>query len=115
MVDPLDPLAPVHRAERRSGRERRAKADASGAPANLPSVVAVEDEPTELPPPPPPKTASDSAAAFAAQLLGQPGQKRGLRVGKPLLDAAKSAYARTEYSGPADRRPPAGHATRKDI
>lgn len=113
MADPLDPLGPVLRAERRSGRERRGKADASGAPANLPVIAAAEDEATELPPPP--KSASDPAAAFAAQLLGQPGQKRGLRGGKPLLDAAKTAYVRTEYSGPADRRPPAGAATRKEI
>lgn len=53
--------------------------------------------------------------AFAAQLLGQPGQKRGLRAGPPAIDAARTAYKKTEYSGPADRRPPAGGAARKEI
>ena len=45
---------------------------------------------------------------FAAQLLGSGGQRRGLKGGAPVLDEARSAYLRTEWSGRADRRPPAG-------
>lgn len=113
MADPLDPLGAIKRIERRSGQERRAKTAADGAPANLP--VPVEEEPEAQTAAPPPKASADSAAAFAAHLLGQPEQKRGLRGGPPVLEAAKTAYKKTEYSGPADRRPAKGRATRTEI
>jgi hypothetical protein len=48
------------------------------------------------------------AGAYDAQLLGQDGAKRGLKGGAPLLDAARAAYLDAEFSGEADRRPPAG-------
>jgi hypothetical protein len=54
-------------------------------------------------------------AAFAAQLIGQDGQRRGLRAGPSLMDAARDAYNRTEWSGRADRRARAGRRTREDI
>ena len=47
--------------------------------------------------------------------MGQSGQKRGLRGGPPVLDAARSAYLGTEYSGAAERRPVAGKAAKTDI
>ena len=50
----------------------------------------------------------DAASAYSAQLLGQDGQKRGLRAGAEAIDAAKSLYNRTEWSGARDRRAPAG-------
>ena len=53
-------------------------------------------------------TCVDAAAAFAAQQLGQAGQKRGLRGGPPVLDAARSAYLGAEYSGSNERRPQPG-------
>jgi len=59
--------------------------------------------------------ASAGAGAFEAQLLGQDGQKRGLRGGKPVLDHAKGAYLDAEYSGRADRRPPRGILTKTEI
>ena len=46
--------------------------------------------------------------AFSAQVLGQGGQKRGLKGGKPVLDGARSAYLEAEWSGPDDRRLSAG-------
>ena len=55
------------------------------------------------------------AGAFDAQVLGQDGQKRGLKGGAPVLDAARSAYLGTEYSGEADRRPAAGIIMRSKI
>lgn len=54
-------------------------------------------------------------AAFEAQILGQPGVKRGLRGGQAVLDHARAAYLGTEYSGPADRRPPSGVVARKKV
>ena len=47
-------------------------------------------------------------AVYAAQLLGQDGQRRGLQGGQPVLQAARGAYLETEFSGQGDRRPPAG-------
>jgi hypothetical protein len=47
-------------------------------------------------------------AVYAAQLLGQDGQKRGLKGGTPVLAAARVAYLETEYSGADDRRPSVG-------
>jgi hypothetical protein len=64
------------------------------------------------------KTAPGKAAAdpaFSAQLLGQDGQKRGLRGGAPVLNAARSTYLGNEYSGDADRRPRKGGAKVEDV
>lgn len=52
---------------------------------------------------------------FSAQVMGQDGQRRGLRAGPSLLDIARDAYNRTEYSGSYDRRARKGRATRTDI
>jgi len=47
--------------------------------------------------------------------MGQGGQKRGLRGGQEVLDAARSTYLGTEYSGHADRRPRAGVIRKTEI
>lgn len=60
------------------------------------------------PPVPPPAT-------FAAQVLGQPGKKRGLRGGPEVLDNARSTYLSREYSGPNDRRPEPGIRKKTEI
>ena len=54
-------------------------------------------------------------AGFAAQMLGQGGQKRGLRGGPETLDRARSTYLGAEWSGPADRRPRPGRITKTEI
>ncbi len=54
-------------------------------------------------------------AAFEAQRLGQGGARRGLRGGLPVLAEARSAYLRTEWSGPADRRPTPGAALKAEV
>ena len=55
-------------------------------------------------------------ALVADGLLEQaPGQKRGLRGGPPVLDAARSAYLGAEYSGAAERRPKTGKTAKTDI
>ena len=43
-------------------------------------------------------------AGFAAQMLGAAGQRRGLKGGAPVLQAARRAYLEAEWSGPGDRR-----------
>lgn len=58
---------------------------------------------------------SPAPAAFVAQQMGQSGQKRGLRGGPPVLDAARSAYLGAEYSGAAERRPKTGKTAKTDI
>jgi hypothetical protein len=45
-----------------------------------------------------------SEAEFSAQMLGQDGQRRGLRAGPSQLDVARDAYNRIEWSGSYDRR-----------
>ncbi len=52
---------------------------------------------------------------FAAQLIGQTGQKRGLRGGPSVLQAARTAYLGAEYCGDYDRRPPLGLVKRTAI
>lgn len=113
MTEPIDPtrgvaaVGPVE--ERRSGerrsRDRRVKerrADAAAGKASLP-VAAKPPRATK-----PDQDPAAAAAAFAAQLMGQTGQKRGLKGGPKVLESARSAYLEAEYSGPADRRLPAG-------
>lgn len=58
--------------------------------------------------------ASTASASFAAQLLGQPGVKRGLKGGPEIIDGARSAYLETKFLG-ADRRLPKGVIARKDL
>ena len=51
---------------------------------------------------------SREAGAFAAQVIGQPGVRRGLREGEPALARARTAYLSAEWRGTDDRRPDAG-------
>lgn len=76
-------------------------------------AIFVEEEP--LAPPRPQASRRNPYAAFAAHLMGQAGQKRGLRGGQEVLDTARSTYLGTEFSGPADRRPKAGLIKKTDI
>ncbi len=113
MTSPVDPIRGVsfeRRVKERREAERRqahAKAEASAEiepQANLPVPAG----------PPSPEVSMDqsAAAALAAQLLGQGGQKRGLRGGPPVLQGARAAYLEAEWSGPNDRRKPAGRITK---
>ena len=108
MNGPIDPV-------RRSGPARRAlpaprEADRHETEDEV--VFVVEDEPPPARPEPPRR---DGFAAFAAQVMGQSGQKRGLRGGQEVLDTARSTYLGTEYSGEADRRPKAGLLKKTNI
>ena len=104
MTERLDPTRPY--GDRRQFDRRREDRDAptpeAEAGSNLPVPVSGVHAHEHTSPPP-----LDGQAAFAAQLLGQPGVKRGLKA-PGTVETARSAYLETEYSGPADRRPPKG-------
>ncbi len=113
MTDPVDPIrgrrktpdrrVASRRADAAAPKERRNAVDIAGAPLKHEQVR-----------PAPPK--SDTAtAAFAAQLLGQPGEKRGLRGGPEVIDGARSAYLQSEFLGPGDRRRRKGKAAKTEI
>ena len=48
-------------------------------------------------------------------MMGQTGQRRGLKGGPPVLGAARSAYLGAEHSGMAERRPVPGKARDTDV
>jgi hypothetical protein len=108
MNGPIDPIrrpSPARRALPAPRDPDRPEADGEE------DVTFVRDEQPAAPTPP----RRGAFAAFAAHLMGQSGQKRGLRGGQEVLDAARSTYLGTEYSGPADRRPKAGLIKKTEI
>ncbi|PZR31268.1 hypothetical protein [Caulobacter segnis] len=108
MTGPIDPI-------RRLGFSRRAHSasrDAGRHPDEDDVGPSAPDE-DGRPASPPPR--GEGFAAFAAHLMGQVGQKKGLRGGQEVLNAARSTYLGTEYSGPADRRPKAGLLKKTNI
>lgn len=122
MTDGVRPVGPIEGhvvQERREGERRRQQRrspsdDTPEAEARdlVPAGERVDHaaspaKPAVSPPAPP--------AVFAAQVIGQAGQKRGLKGGLPVLDAARSSYLGREYSGRNDRRPRVGKATRTEI
>jgi len=88
----------------------RAEEARAGAVPNLPVPI----EPIE-----PPRTFRDERprvyVELVAQIIGQGGERRGLRAGPSLLDQAREAYNRTEWSGRYDRRARKGRAASEDI
>ena len=115
MTTPIRPLDPVERrtGDRRDG-ERRSGMPPQPAKALVPTdAPPVTEEPADHAPEA--TAAAPSPAAFAAQVLGQDGGRKGLRGGPPVLDTARSTYLGTEYSGPAERRPKPGKATRTKV
>lgn len=113
-VGPPDgPTVQERRESDRRGRDRRAaKTEADKSRALVPAGERVDHaaspaKPAVSPLAPP--------ALFAAQVIGQRGQKRGLKGGPPVLDAARSTYLGAEYSGKHDRRPRVGKATQTEI
>lgn len=128
MTDPIDPIDPARgvgavgpvgerragdrRVQERRDNERRSNGKAPRGKANLP--VATGSPKSAKPTPDPDPDATAAAAAFAAQLLGQRGQARGLKGGPPVLKSARAAYLEAEWSGPSDRRIPAGKITKTE-
>jgi hypothetical protein len=103
----------------RIDRTRRAVSARQGAPAGTDRKSNAHGVPTaNLPVPVGPVIEvhrpdnRDHAAALDAQLLGQDGQKRGLRGGQTVLDQARQAYNSVEWSGRYDRRARTGRLAR---
>lgn len=126
MSDDIRPISPIERRlDQRRERDRRASGRAvavvKGEGPTDAKAGAFGDETSGRPAGPAAPTARAGpqadigAAAFAAQLMGQPGQKRGLKGGAEVLDAARSAYLGTEYSGRRDRRPKAGEVDDSEV
>ena len=116
MGDEVRPVGPVQRRDERRERERRAAERRAASAARDLIPVDVPAEPAEPPARPAPKAGVDaSPAAFAAQMIGQTGQRRGLKGGPPVLDAARSTYLGAAYSGAAERRPKPGKASDTDV
>jgi len=109
MTDPVDPIRRAVSAQptRRRG-ERRREDQGEARPDVMFPVPAPERHEADPPAPP-------SDAAFAAQILGQGGQKKGLKGGKEVLDQARKGYLGAEYSGEADRRPPPGLIKKTEV
>ena len=116
MTDEVRPVGPVQRRadrradDRRAAERRAASASRALVPVDFPVEAA---EPPARPAPTP--SADPGAAVFAAQMFGQSGQRRGLKGGPPVLDAARSAYLGAEHSGAAERRPQPGKAKDTDV
>ncbi|MBX9614300.1 MAG: hypothetical protein K2X25_01775 [Caulobacteraceae bacterium] len=105
---PIDPVGPVAGRDRREAQRRDSERRARSTSRALVPVGEVVDEM----PDPATSAASgaplDPGAMFAAHMMGQTGQRKGLKGGPPVLDAARASYLGTEYSGEKDRRPGAG-------
>ena len=109
MSDPIDPAEGVARERRekerrradrrRNDRRKGAKSSKLPVPSTAPAAA----------------TAGAGPAAFTAQMIGQEGQKRGLRGGPPVLERARSAYLEAEWTGPGDRRRGAGRTAKTDV
>ena len=116
MSDEVRPVGPVQRREDRRAAERRAEQRRAGSTSRALVPVDFPAEPAEPPARPAPSSTADAgAAAFAAQIMGQTGQRRGLKGGPPVLGAARSAYLGAEHSGTAERRPQPGKAKNTDV
>ena len=104
--------------DRREAHRRERDRRAAGRTLVPTDAPAQADAPAPGPDPAP--TARRPAGAipdpaFSAQLMGQDGQRRGLKGGPPVLDAARSGYLSTEHSGPHERRPRPGTVTKSDV
>lgn len=116
MTDEVRPVGPVQRRADRRSAERRAAERRAGSASRalvLTDIPAEAAEPSARPAPTPRTDAG--AAVFAAQMMGQTGQRRGLKGGPPVLDAARSTYLGTEHAGSAERRPRPGKAKDTDV
>ena len=106
MSQPIDPVRAAR--ERRRQERRTAQRRAEQARTNLPVPAgAAADVPKA--------EREGGAAAFAAQLMGQTGQKRGLKAGPPALEEARSAYLESAWRGTGDRRTRTGRVTKTEI
>jgi hypothetical protein len=113
-----DPVFRITGALGSRGVARRPAAPDDGWPGDEEPAAAGPSVPAPASPPhddEAPRSRRAAIAAFAAQLLGQGGQKRGLRGGPETLGKARAAYLETEWSGPFDRRVRRGRITKTEV
>ena len=115
MTDEVRPVGPVQRRDERRERDRRAAERRAASASRALVPVDFTADPAEAPARPAPAPAPDASAAFAAHVIGQTGQRRGLKGGPPVLDAARSTYLGAAYSGASERRPKPGKASDTDV
>lgn len=143
MTDRITPVSPVTggattpgvtRVSDRRGSERRsaerrardeakdeakkdaARKQAGASRALVPVGRVVDHDPAGAAARKAPRTRAEmAAAAYEAQILGQGGQRNGIKGGPPVMDNARSTYLGAQYSGEHERRPPIGTTTRKDV
>ena len=115
MTDGVRPIGPVEGRDRRSAQRREAERRAGTSSRAVIPVGKVTDETPSPASPAASNAPADPAAAFAAQMMGQTGQRRGLKGGPPVLDAARATYLGAEYSGEKERRPAAGLLKKTDL
>lgn len=120
MTDGVRPIPPIAGKDRRGGdrraSQRRGPAEATASRALVATDTADEDPAGPAERARPIRDVSQApAAAFAAQLIGQGGQRNGIRGGPPVMDAARSTYLASEYSGEKERRPPVGKTGKTDV
>ena len=117
MSERIDPVRAV--GDRRVWIRRDAEREVLHAPEEAAAEEAAAEPGLPVPVAPVPEQPDprdrNGFVAFVAQVLGQPGQKRGLRGGPETLEKARSAYLETEWSGPSDRRPARGKITKTEI
>ena len=106
MSSPIDPIRRSARLRRMRQAAERVEEAAQAERAGLPA-------PAGAPYTPPSEPAG--GAAFDAQLMGQSGEKRGLRGGAPVIDSAQANYNRVEWSGSKDRRARKGRIADTEI
>ena len=110
MTSPIDPLRRAAQA-RRTYRARVNDSENLHDTEDRSVPAIVTGEPVR----PTPDHSAEGASVFSAQLMGQDGQKRGLRGGPETLGAARSVYGATEWSGKADRRARKGSIGKTEI
>ncbi|MEO8113618.1 MAG: hypothetical protein ABI655_04490 [Phenylobacterium sp.] len=107
----IDSIRRASQARRaRKGKVDKADAGPETGASRLPVPV---DPPRTVTPPR--RHASQHGAEFTAQVMGQGGEKRGLRGGATAIDTAKATYNKTEWSGAKDRRARKGRITKTDV
>lgn len=95
----------------KASRNETARADEAPEPAikNLPVAVG-----QVIVVPTPRADRRSGASELVAQLIGQDGERRGLRAGPPLFERARTAYNGIEWSGAFDRRARKGRTARTE-
>lgn len=95
----------------KASRNEHARADEAPEPAikNLPVAVG-----PVIAAPNPRADRRGAASELVAQLMGQDGERRGLRAGPPLFERARTAYNGIEWSGAFDRRARKGRTARTE-